>query len=146
MSLVCLSFIQFFFFLMLQKVTETSSCVFLFSVTSFPEPGIKPLPQQWSNPLQWKCRILNLLHHKTPGDVFLNMDISGQRLKIISLVGKYLFRILSSITGNSFLYLIGIFGIFHSHNSKWRELIFKNTHIYLYVWNIFCRFCSLKFC
>ena len=36
-----------------------------------PEPGIKPTPQQWPEPLQWQCHILNPLSHQgTPWFLF----------------------------------------------------------------------------
>ena len=36
----------------------------------FPRPGIKPALQQWPDPLQWQCQILNLLHHKRTSSTY----------------------------------------------------------------------------
>ena len=36
-----------------------------------PGPGIKPMPQQQSEPLTWQCQLLNPLHHKGTPLIFL---------------------------------------------------------------------------
>ena len=49
--------LSFFFFLAMLMVSEHSG------------PGTEPTPQQWHKPLQWQCRILNLLHHKKTSQI-----------------------------------------------------------------------------
>ena len=49
---------------------------YLFTYLEVPRPGIKPVPQWWSEPCQWQCGILNPQSHmETPhGYLFYSMD------------------------------------------------------------------------
>lgn len=46
-----------------------SCCFFVFCFSlhqqheEVPEPGLEPIPQQWTKPLQWQYQIFNLLSH-----------------------------------------------------------------------------------
>ena len=40
------------------------SLSFFWQHVEIPGPRIKSVPQQWSEPLQWQCQVLNLLCHK----------------------------------------------------------------------------------
>ena len=65
-------FFQFFFLLLLQHV-------------EVPGPGIESVLQQWSEPQQWQCQILNLMSHQgTPGAFPFCCPVNGLYLLFLS--------------------------------------------------------------
>lgn len=61
-----------------RKVDKSSSESVCFGLhlwhVDVPGPGIKPMPHQWSKPLQWQCWILNPPCHNGTAGSFLLID------------------------------------------------------------------------